>query len=189
MSVTCRSKRCMFAIFLLMVVGILYVLPDLNGTLNRISEISDIFEDPSRDFQEFARLCSNITEPTKENYVHQRIKTLTGCVDKHISPRIEQRGQYMVLYNYVRAQRRFSCYESVTYTTHADYSFMGNIIPVVERWQGPISIALHAPGDDFNKTLDSIAHLLQCTTADIKEFVTFHIYFHVDHFPYQVSFK
>jgi hypothetical protein len=26
------------------------------------------------------------------------------------------------------------CYETITYTTHADYTFLDNLIPLLERW-------------------------------------------------------
>lgn len=115
------------------------------------------------------------------------MKDITSCLDKPLEPRTQQRGDYWVLYNYVRPERRYKCHESITYTTHADYSFLDNLVPLLERWQGPVSIALHAPGSDFANTLESLAHLRDCTTTLVKEFVTFHIYFSTKHVPKEVS--
>lgn len=101
-------------------------------------------------------------------------------------PKTQQRGDYWVLYNYVTADKRFKCHESITYSTHADYSFMDNLVPLVERWKGPVSIAMHAPGSDFENTIDSIAYLRDCTTPLIKEYVTFHVFFSTKHVPKEV---
>ncbi|XP_060524606.1 beta-1,4-glucuronyltransferase 1-like [Cylas formicarius] len=118
--------------------------------------------------------------------VFEKVKEVTQCLDRSVVPKTQQRGDYWVLYNYVTAQRTFKCEESVTYTTHADYSFMDNLVPLLERWRAPISIALHAPGSDFANTLESIAHLRDCTTSLVKEYVTFHIYFSTKHVPKEV---
>lgn len=64
---------------------------------------------------------------------------------------------------------------------------MDNLVPLLERWRGPISIALHAPGTDFNATIDSIAYLRDCTSPLVREYVTFHIYFSTKHVPKLVS--
>ncbi|CAG9769597.1 unnamed protein product [Ceutorhynchus assimilis] len=122
------------------------------------------------------------TEPT----VSEKIKEITQCLDKPFVPKTQQRGDYWVLYNYIRAERTFKCEETVTYTTHADYSFMDNLVPLLERWRAPISIALHAPGTDFAYTLESIAHLRDCTSSLVRELVTFHIYFSTKHVPKEV---
>lgn len=119
--------------------------------------------------------------------VSERVKQATKCLDRTMLPKTQQRGDYWVLYNYIRAEKRYRCEESITYTTHADYSFLDNLIPLMERWKGPVSIAIHAPGADFQNTLDSIAYLRDCSTPLIKELVTFHIYFSTKHVPKQVS--
>ncbi|XP_028132839.1 beta-1,4-glucuronyltransferase 1 [Diabrotica virgifera virgifera] len=115
-----------------------------------------------------------------------RVREVTNCVDKPLVPKIQQRGDYWVLYNYIPAEVSHRCHESITYTTHADYSFMDNLVPLLERWNGPISIALHAPGTDFENTLESIGYLRDCTTPMVKQLVTFHIYFSTKHVPKEV---
>lgn len=126
------------------------------------------------------------TTPKKEPTMFEKVRAVTQCLDKPIVPKTQQRGDYWVLYNYVRAERTFKCEETVTYTTHADYSFMDNLVPLLERWRAPISIALHAPGTDFEYTLESIAHLRDCTSSLVRELVTFHIYFSTKHVPKEV---
>lgn len=63
--------------------------------------------------------------------------------------------------------------------------FLDNIIPLVDRWEGPISVALYAPGYDFYTTLDTIAYLRNCETPLIRKLVSFHIVFDQEHTPTQ----
>ncbi|KAF5275888.1 hypothetical protein FQR65_LT04127 [Abscondita terminalis] len=127
---------------------------------------------------------SNKLDP--ELLIVNKVREITKCLDKPLNARVQQRGDYWVLYNYVMAEKRHKCHESITYTTHADYSFLDNVLPLLERWQGPISVAVHAPGTDFSATIDSIAYLRDCTSPAVREFVTFHIYFSTKHVPKQV---
>lgn len=95
-----------------------------------------------------------------------------------------------MLKNYIRAEHgEIRCYESITYTTHADYTFLDNLIPLLERWMAPISIALHAPGFDFPVTINAIKYLRDCPSEAhlVRQFVTFHIYFSSKHIPKSVS--
>ncbi|XP_023020841.2 beta-1,4-glucuronyltransferase 1 isoform X2 [Leptinotarsa decemlineata] len=131
-------------------------------------------------------LATVTVTPKPPPTVLDTVRELTKCVDKPLVPKTQQRGDYWVLYNYITAEKTFKCHESVTYTTHADFSFMDNLVPLLERWQGPISIALHAPGSDFPDTLDSIAYLRDCTSPLVKDFVTFHVYFSTKHVPKEV---
>lgn len=133
---------------------------------------------------------SNITTTTtiQTKTVLDRVREVTKCLDKPMISKTQQRGDYWVLYNYVKAEKQFRCHESITYTTHADYSFMDNLVPLLERWRGPVSIAMHAPGTDFNNTLDSIAYLRDCSETNlVRQYVTFHVYFSTKHVPKWVS--
>lgn len=75
------------------------------------------------------------------------------------------------------------CWESVTYATHGDYTFLDNLEPLLERWRAPISIALYAPGTDFQPTLNSIKYVRSCSSPLVSQLVTFHIYFSSKHVP------
>jgi len=95
-----------------------------------------------------------------------------------------QRGDFWVLYNYVMATKRFKCDESITYTTHADFTFLDNLVPLLERWGGPLSISLYSPGTDFMETLKRISYLRDCSESPlVKELVTFHLYFDIKNMP------
>ena len=94
------------------------------------------------------------------------------------------RNQYWVLYNYVRAEKVFNCNESLTYTTHGDFSFLDNLEPLLARWLGPISVSVYAPGSDLDDTLDSILYFRDCTHSDlVRKYATFHVFFDMTHIP------
>lgn len=91
-----------------------------------------------------------------------------------------------MLKNYIRASHGpLRCFETITYTTHADYTFLDNLIPLLERWMAPLSIALHAPGTDYAATIASIKYLRECAPDAhlVRQFVTFHVYFSSKHIP------
>merc|ERR1719295_796482 len=97
------------------------------------------------------------------------------------------RGDHWVLYNYIKARKQFQCNESITYTTHGGYEFLDNLEPLLKRWQGPLSIAVYAPGTDFQKAIDSILYYRECAeTTTVRDFATFHIFFDFDHIPEQI---
>lgn len=64
----------------------------------------------------------------------RRIAKRIDCRDRDYRSEILQRGSYWVLNNFMRAEHgRLRCFESVTYTTHADYTFLENLQPLLER--------------------------------------------------------
>lgn len=63
-----------------------------------------------------------------------RLRSLMKCNDKEYVAETLQRGDFWVLKNYVRANHgELKCHESITYTTHADFTFLDNLIPLLER--------------------------------------------------------
>lgn len=119
-------------------------------------------------------------------------RTLISCFDREYAAETMQRGDFWVLKNYIRASHgQLRCFETLTYTTHADYTFLDNLIPLLERWMAPVSIALHAPGTDYAATINSIKYLRECAPEAhlVRQFVTFHIYFSSKHIPKNVSEK
>ncbi|XP_046473213.1 beta-1,4-glucuronyltransferase 1 [Neodiprion pinetum] len=105
------------------------------------------------------------------------------CNDRSTTPKTALRGDYWVLYNYVPMSTKVRCWESVTYTTHADYTFLDNLEPLLERWQAPVSVALYAPGTDFQPTVDTIKYLRICGSPLVSQLVTFHVFFSTKHIP------
>ncbi|RXG61218.1 Beta-1,4-glucuronyltransferase 1 [Armadillidium vulgare] len=82
--------------------------------------------------------------------------------------------------------RKILCNESVTYATHGELGFLHNLVELASRWQGPISVAVYAPGESFQKTLDVIFHLRECSHNEVKKLVTFHIFFHSYRIPNRI---
>lgn len=56
------------------------------------------------------------------------------------------------------------------------------------RWNAPVSIAMHAPGTDFQPTLDAIKYLRDCLPESnlVRTYTTFHVYFSTKHIPKQI---
>ncbi|KAL7299297.1 hypothetical protein TKK_0007879 [Trichogramma kaykai] len=126
---------------------------------------------------------NNITTSNQTLKKELTLEEAIGCNDKSAEPKTAQRGDYWVLYNYVPMSAKLHCWESVTYTTHADFTFLDNLDPLLERWRAPVSIALHAPGADLAPTIESIKYARTCGSPLVKQFVTFHIYFSSKHVP------
>lgn len=59
----------------------------------------------------------------------------------------------------------------------------------ISRWAAPLSVAVYAPGDDYDKTLSIILFLRNChqQSSIVKRFATFHIFFESNFFP--LNFK
>ena len=126
---------------------------------------------------------SGSSSPSDAAPTERSLQDVVQCVDKFVESRTAQRGDYWVLYNYIPATQKFHCWESVTYTTHADYTFLDNLSPMLERWRGPVSLAMYAPGTDFAATLDSIRYARDCGSPLVAQLVTFHVFFGARHMP------
>lgn len=61
-------------------------------------------------------------------------------------------------------------------------------MPLLERWQAPLSIAMWAPGDIFDETINAILKLRNCheQSSLVLQFATFHIYFEARYLPENV---
>eukprot|EP00092_Neocalanus_flemingeri_P033251 GFUD01036158.1.p1 GENE.GFUD01036158.1~~GFUD01036158.1.p1 ORF type:complete len:478 (-),score=118.43 GFUD01036158.1:172-1605(-) len=109
------------------------------------------------------------------------------CFNKPTNFSQGMRGKYWVLYNYIRAGKHFHCNQTITYTTHGDFTFLDNLEPLLDRWRGPISVAVYAPGSDLEDSIDAILYYRDCTNSSlVRDLATFHIYFDLSHIPAQV---
>ncbi len=95
---------------------------------------------------------------------------------------------YVLLKNYIPAEAVFWGNESVTYTTHSDPTFLDNLVPLVKRWRGPVSLAIYCPGTDYDLALKAAAFYRHCVQDDdasilIRKYVTFHFFFEAKHNP------
>lgn len=104
-----------------------------------------------------------------------------GTKAYHLHRYFYVRGAYTVLQNYVRGTESVGYMESVTLATHATPDYMDNVLTLVEFWSGPISLAIYAPGPQFEETLTRIGTYYECSPESIakrvRERVTFHIFF------------
>ena len=126
-----------------------------------------------------------------DHFLGRRLSPSILCHDKAIEPRIELRGEkYWVLHNYIRGSETFHCNETVTLTTHGSFSFMDNLFPLLDRWRGPLSVAVFAPGDDYGRAVEAIMfqrHCLEGEQSDlVRRLATFHIFFPDSHVPPKV---
>lgn len=127
--------------------------------------------------------------PEQKSEISEISENVIECADQSLRRYFQARGKFWVFYNFVPATSNFRCNETITYTTHADYTFLGNVETLVDRWNGPVSIAVYAPGEDFDVALRSIAYLRNCRSSKIATYVTFHIFFDNDHFPEKVTYN
>ncbi|XP_043269529.1 uncharacterized protein Liprin-gamma isoform X4 [Venturia canescens] len=129
---------------------------------------------------------SNTIDRRRSSLRAERLKKAIPCTDKSPALREGQRGEYRVLYNYVPMSKNVSCWENVTFATNGDFTFLDNLEPLLNRWKAPISVALYAPGTDFQSTVDSIKYLRSCSSSPVSELVTFHLYYSDKHIPAKI---
>ncbi|CRL04685.1 CLUMA_CG017749, isoform A, partial [Clunio marinus] len=92
-------------------------------------------------------------------------------------------GKYVFIKNIVAAEKTPDYQSTMTYTTHGDVVFLiENIIPLLERWRAPLSMALYTPGSDFNVTLNTISYFRNCHDQRdlVRDFASFHFFFEKD---------
>ena len=78
-----------------------------------------------------------------------------------------------------KVERR--CYDC---DTCDQITFLGNLEPLLERWQAPISVAVYSPGSDLEDTIDAILYYRDCGNSDlVRTFATFHVFFDMTHIP------
>ena len=101
--------------------------------------------------------------------------------------KVVKRGSYFVHYNVIPEKLYFSCNESVTLTTQAEISYLtDNLLPLVQRWRGPISAAVFAPGQDFNVAVEMIRRMRKCSRL-IENFVSFHLFYPANIRPKKIA--
>lgn len=110
-------------------------LPSVNKTAS--STVSDIDKKVSAVPSE-ANLINETLDIVDENALSEttlaRLRSLLACNEKDFVPKTNQRGEFWVLQNFVRADHgSVLCHETVTYTTHAGYEYFDNVVPLVER--------------------------------------------------------
>ncbi|XP_022911263.2 beta-1,4-glucuronyltransferase 1-like [Onthophagus taurus] len=113
------------------------------------------------------------------------LKNLTKCENIRIESKFETVDDYRVFYNFIAAGKRFECDESITFATYAR-SLPEDLLRLedaVSSFDGPFSIAVYLPGDQFYNVMEIISYLRRCRTKKIKKMVTFHLIFKRDDLP------
>ena len=141
--------------------------------------------------EEFKPLAYRMRHKYRKHF-HHRI--LPGCAPSNDSKqeRISKRhrhgrnedtvkmynhGKYIFVKNYATPLLQFECNESITFTTHGEFNFIDNVVPIVERWEGPVTVAIYAPGYDFQEAVRRIHFLRECSSHLVKKLVTFHLFY------------
>ena len=89
----------------------------------------------------------------------------------------EIKGSYNVINSYVQADNLVEFNDSVTLTTQGSFEFLYHAENLCLRWDGPVSVAVYAPGDDFKVSLQIIYFLRTCRDPCVRKNVTWHFVF------------
>ena len=127
--------------------------------------------------------------PKNESYCNFTYGSLDSFnwTEKHVaySPELGKVGPYRVIYDVIKVKQNSGA--GVTYCTHATPEFVYNVVEIVRRWDGPVSVAVYAPYTDAGLTLVIINHLCHCMPEMAK--LSLHLIFPVNHPPVFTSFS
>eukprot|EP00095_Tigriopus_kingsejongensis_P002170 maker-scaffold1597_size34331-snap-gene-0.6 protein:Tk02170 transcript:maker-scaffold1597_size34331-snap-gene-0.6-mRNA-1 annotation:"n-acetyllactosaminide beta- -n-" len=189
-----RIKRisavfCLLALFLLSygLFGLFDLsLPERERHPEARYHILEFLEKPQTEPKPAGTTLEDRDPPVHEKYGTFSLNSDLHCLNKESPQKTIQRGPYWVFQNYIKGERIFNCNETITYTTHADPTFLDNLEPLLERWQGPVSLAIYAPGKDFQRSVESILFFRHCGPSSlVKDWVSFHLFFSTDFLPPQ----
>lgn len=91
---------------------------------------------------------------------------------------VELRGKYLVVKNYISANGDPPGFnDSVTLSTQGTYEFLHHIEPLCKRWDGPVSVAVYAPGTDLPVAVRKILFLRECGHPCVQKNVSWHMIF------------
>ncbi|KAH8403259.1 hypothetical protein KR222_009257, partial [Zaprionus bogoriensis] len=123
----------------------------------------------------------------------RNIQQMVNCQNRPLKRKSFVVGNNIIFQNMIMGSRSqdMDCAESITFTTIGDYTFFGKLATLAERWRAPISIAVYSLGYDVNTTLDAIQYYRKCLPASqlIREFVSFHLFLPVQHWPDHVKLE
>lgn len=118
-----QYRKC-FVITLCVLITITIILL-LNNQSNRVQ----IF--PNKMNEQTPKILYESDQPAETLRV---LKEELPCKSKEYKFEIIQHGEFWILKNFVRAEHGdLHCYDTITYTTHGDYTFVHNLIPLTER--------------------------------------------------------
>lgn len=92
----------------------------------------------------------------------------------------ETRGnKYQALKNYIIGNGQFDYSRTITLTTQGGPGFLHHAEQLCLRWDGPISLAVYAPGEDFQLSVNMIYYLRQCANECIAKHVFWHLVYDI----------
>ena len=111
---------------------------------NMDEDSSSFIQEPPRFVQESMGVTDNLVaseiatdapDPPLDSLEKKMYPDLRDCQTRPQVSFASQRGSYWVLENYIPAAMSFRCDESITYTTHGDFTFLDNLEILTSRWQ------------------------------------------------------
>ncbi|XP_046918930.2 beta-1,4-glucuronyltransferase 1 isoform X1 [Dermatophagoides farinae] len=93
----------------------------------------------------------------------------------------ETRGKYQALKNYIIGNGLIDYSRTITLSTQGGPGFLHHAEQLCSRWDGPISLAVYAPGEDFRLSVNMIYYLRQCAHECVAKRVFWH-------FVYDIAF-
>ncbi|CAL8135327.1 unnamed protein product [Orchesella dallaii] len=161
----------------------------LSNSIPTVSSYASSTQSPTQLPSTWSLLGSSSTLSFKDNSNPLASSTSTNILSPfHIPPcntqnhlrRVQKRKKNLtVIENFIMGWHHVKCNESITYTTHGDYRYLDNLVPLGDRWNGPISLAIYAPGSDMEESLKIISYFKKCTSSKIDEWVTVHLIYDV----------
>lgn len=106
---------------------------------------------------------------------------IDGAVNTSNKMQQKQNGNVYVRYGSFERRLKYDANNSVTIATHTTIEHLGQLVELVKLWDGPISVAVYAPGDDFYTAYITVLGMRECS-RNIKENISFYLFYHKD-FP------
>ncbi|XP_055931430.1 beta-1,4-glucuronyltransferase 1-like isoform X2 [Argiope bruennichi] len=133
---------------------------------------------------------NNITTPHT-----QIVKIRNSTREETISPsnytlpwETEQRDKYTVIKRYIPADGPSPGYEeSVTLCTQGTFEFLQHVPELCDRWEGPLSVSVYAPGTDLAVAVRKILFLRKCGPPCVHLNVTWHLVYETSLAPAQLE--
>ncbi|XP_049777736.1 beta-1,4-glucuronyltransferase 1-like isoform X1 [Schistocerca cancellata] len=132
----------------------------------------------------------NSEVPKNESYCNFNYKFPDGWNMTELfleaTPQLGNNGPYRVVYNLIEGRFEDNTV-GVTYCTHATPEFLYHIAEIVNRWDGPVSVAVFAPGTDLFVSLSVLYHMCRCFPEMSR--VTVHLIVHYKYFPMESRYS
>lgn len=97
------------------------------------------------------------------------------------------RSNHVTITDYIRANKSFNYNSSLTLTTQATIEFLYHTLELCKRWDGPISLAVYVPGNEFQVAVTLIKYMRQCLpvplSACIRDKISWHFVYNKAHGP------